>query len=88
MFVLGVYYIVKASFTALITIYYFQKFLFCPFSALDKICDRRIHSEQAIYHLEVPYNHFYAFFTSPFPLIINSWRRGTTTQTCLQNTAY
>ena len=35
--VLGVHYIVKVSFTALITISCFQKFLFCTFSALDKI---------------------------------------------------
>ena len=33
----GVYYIVKVSFTALITAYCFQKFLFCTSSALDKM---------------------------------------------------
>ena len=35
--VLGVHYIVKVSFNALINVYCFQKSLICTFSALDKI---------------------------------------------------
>ena len=82
--VLGLHHIVKVSFTALITVYCFQKFLFCTFSAFDKIkaiscsnCNNPSHMWPPdlfwtgnIFNLKCCINHFHAFFTSPLLLMV------------------